>query len=247
MKEITAYKYRSNSPSEITPGEPARDWMDFTSNKFAYGCLPLIIANEMGWDIIGQSSFKAIWNGDLTKDSILIQYADEAEPGNQQVASHFGHGVLTFIPEYLFQTEGSHNLYIKGIPKLIKDGIQALEGVVETDWLPFSFTMNWKFTRPNVWVEFLKGEPVARIMPYPRHYIEEFNPCIKWLDSNPQLEKEFKIWELDRNNHNERLATGAPHTMEKDYFKGIDKQKRKFEYHQKKINLKDFNEQDFTR
>ena len=28
-----------------------------------------------------------------------------------------------------------------------KDAIQPLTAIVETDWAPFTFTMNWKFTR----------------------------------------------------------------------------------------------------
>ena len=30
-----------------------------------------------------------------------------------------------------------------------KDGIAALPGIIETDWSPYSFTMNWMFTRPG--------------------------------------------------------------------------------------------------
>ena len=31
-----------------------------------------------------------------------------------------------------------------------KDGISALSGVIETDWLLYNFTVNWIFTRPGV-------------------------------------------------------------------------------------------------
>ncbi len=38
-------------------------------------------------------------------------------------------------------------MWVGGPPNHIKDGIQPLTGLVETDWLPFPFTMNWMFTR----------------------------------------------------------------------------------------------------
>jgi hypothetical protein len=246
MKEITAYKAKDYG--EIKKGTTTRSWMDFTDYKFAYGCLPLIIANEMGWDIICQTSFKAIWNGNNDKDSIVIQYLDNDNPNNQQAVSHFGHGVLTFMPGFLFQTEKDHNLYVKGVPNLIKDSIQALEGVVETDWLPFTFTLNWRFTRPNTWVEFVKGEPVGRIMPYPRNYIEEFSPAIKHIETNEELSEAYKIWSRERHEKNESLKKeGVPYSVERKYFKGIHKDSKKVEFHQKKILLKDFNDNDQTK
>ena len=36
--------------------------------------------------------------------------------------------------------------------------MQPLVGLIETDWLPFPFTMNWVFTRPGR-VRLEKGEP----------------------------------------------------------------------------------------
>ena len=46
-----------------------------------------------------------------------------------------------------------------------KDGIAALSGIIETDWSPYSFTMNWIFTRPDTPVRFEKGEPYCYIFP----------------------------------------------------------------------------------
>jgi hypothetical protein len=237
MKELTGYT--TSTSGEIRNGNPSRQWMDFTIEKFAYGCLPLIIANEMGWDILCQTSFKALWNGNPTKDSIIIQYYDEKNLMNNQAMSHFGHGVLTFHPNFLFKTESGHNLYVKGVPNLVKDAIQPLEGVVETDWLPLSFTMNWKFTRPNIWIEFEKGEPIARIMPYPRNYIETFNPTIRSLDSNEQVKMDLEHWSKDRREFIDGKGKDN-RRMEKDYFKGVDKHGNKIVFHQKKIAIKDF-------
>jgi hypothetical protein len=58
------------------------------------------------------------------------------------VAPHFGHGVLTFTTGYMFRTSPGWALWARGSPNAFKDRIVPLEGVVETDWLPFPFTMN---------------------------------------------------------------------------------------------------------
>ena len=46
--------------------------------------------------------------------------------------SHFGEAVLTFSLPYLFRTPRGVNLWVKGPSNWIKDGIQPLEGIVET-------------------------------------------------------------------------------------------------------------------
>ncbi|NDG04180.1 MAG: hypothetical protein EB121_02330 [Alphaproteobacteria bacterium] len=37
----------------------------------------------------------------------------------------------------------------RGAPNSAKHGIAPLDGLIETDWLPFGFTMNWRFTAPG--------------------------------------------------------------------------------------------------
>src|SRR5262245_59488229 len=64
--------------------------------------------------------------------------------------SHFGNGVLTFPVGYLFRTDPGVAVWARGIPNYAKDGIVALDGVIETDWLCFTFTMNWQCTRPGL-------------------------------------------------------------------------------------------------
>ena len=75
------------------------------------------------------------------------------------VKSHFSHGIITFHPGYLFRTPEGWSMWAGGPPNHVKDGVQPLAGLVETDWLPFPFTMNWVFTRPGR-VKFAQGRAV---------------------------------------------------------------------------------------
>jgi len=45
------------------------------------------------------------------------------------------------------RTPAGVNLWVKGPANMVKNGVQALEGMVETDWTAASLTMNWKLTR----------------------------------------------------------------------------------------------------
>ena len=74
-----------------------RDWMDKTGGH-AYRCLPLVMSNQLGWEIVLPGDVIAYWDGEDKTDSVhLIQ-------GEDWACSHFGHGVLTFHVWMLFRT-----------------------------------------------------------------------------------------------------------------------------------------------
>ena len=88
---------------------------------------------------------------------------DEAWPPVKNIAdSHFRRGIVTFHTGHLFRTEPGWRVWAMGPPNEPKDGIYPLQGLVETEWLPFPFTMNWQMTRPGK-VRFEKGEPFCFI------------------------------------------------------------------------------------
>lgn len=89
--------------------------------------------------------------------------------------SHFGHAVLTFNVNALFRTEPGYDLMVTGPLNQPKDGLQPLTGVAETDWAPFTFTMNWKFTRNLTTIAFECDEPSCRIFPLKRGLVEGFS------------------------------------------------------------------------
>ncbi len=227
--------------ASVACGTPKRKWMDQTFENFAYACLPLLMANQLGWDLYCETAFKARWDGSDNSNAIELVFEDENDPFNKQVMSHFGYGIITFNPGILFTTQEGTNLIVKGVANHFKDGIQPLEAMVETDWLPFTFTMNWKFTRANHWISFAKGEPMGRILPYQRSYIETFEPVYKSIKTNPDLENAMQEWGTSRKNHNKKLEEGsAEKATEKNYLQGKLKDGKRVNFHQTKISLKPF-------
>lgn len=235
--KLTAYSI-SNAPCEIVVANKKRKWMDDTHNAFAYRCLPLTVANGFGWNILCPFNFSAVWLGGKEIPDVVITATDEHKKSHI-VASHFGSGVLTFSLGFLIQTESNHNLYVKGPANSPKRGIVALEGVVETDWLPFTFTMNWKFTEPNYPIFFEKDEPICSFFPIPRNYIEQFDPQIDNIKSNPELNDNYNQWAESRRKYNSSLKTNG-NKGERDYLHGQYKDGSKFEGHQNSIKGKDF-------
>lgn len=162
--------------------------MDETFSKFAYRCLPLSMANAHGWELCCSTSFEAVWDGGEAPGSLRVTSLDGRAP---EGSSHFGSGILSFRPEVIFRTPPGFNLWVSGPPNSFKDGVQALSALVETDWMPFPFSMNWKLTRPGLSVRFERGEPYCFLFPLRRGDVEQIDPAIRDLEGEPDLKKPF--------------------------------------------------------
>lgn len=208
--------------------------MDDTADRFAYRCTPLSIANASGWEITCPESFTATWEGDIAQDGIAVT------PNVRFAVSHFGAGVLTFHPGYLFRTSPGWALWARGAPNADKDGIVPLDGLVETDWLPFTFTMNWRFTRPGT-VRFEKGEPFCFVTLFPHALIESVQPQLADLADDPQLKAHHDAWSTDRLAFNAGLASGDPEAVaqqwQRKYMKGEEPSGCPLPHHRHKRRL----------
>ncbi|MBI1186397.1 MAG: hypothetical protein GC206_03575 [Alphaproteobacteria bacterium] len=222
--KLTCYVVHDGG-AEMVPGRPERGWMDEFSNRHPYRCLPLVVANTTGWELLSPVSFTASWNGGPLASDIRIDADGDtsAEMLDRWCVSHFAGGTITFHTGYLFRTDPGWDLWVGGPPNAIKDGIQPLIGVVETFWLPFPFTMNWRFTRPGM-ISFKKGEPFCFVMPVPHAAIDDVQPIFKKLASEPELMKEYEGWGESRTKFLENLRGRDPETIkqgwQRDYFKG---------------------------
>lgn len=239
---FVAYQLMAD-PCLIEPASRTRQWMSDSSDRFAYRCLPLVIANQLGWDILCPVSFEASWNGNNTDlDSIKIEFLTEET--STLISSHFGNGVMTFTLGYLFRTPKNHNIWVKGPANMPKDGIAPLEGIIEADWAPYTFTMNWKFTRADHSVTFTKGEPIARILPYPRHYLNNFTPKIKHIQDNEALFDQYKKWNNSRRQFIDDLQVSGSDAQkqkwQRDYMQGRDQDDKVHKEHQTKLAIPPF-------
>jgi len=181
----------------IRPASATRDWMDRTKLAFAYRCLPLNIANARGWEILAPVSFDAIWHGGAGLGDVQVRVAPGADP-KYAPFSAFGEGVLTFHIHGLFRTPPGWNLWVGGSPSSPKDSIYPLTGVIDTDCSPYTYTMNWRFTRANHAVHFGAGEPICFLLPVQRTVLEQVAPWFLPLASESQRAAHYAAWNQSR-------------------------------------------------
>jgi Family of unknown function (DUF6065) len=263
---LIAYEIFDVNDMPILSAPVNRDWMDQSDQRFAYRCLPLAIANQAGWLIHTACDFTVVWDGGPYKDNVRVDFGPPGSPRTSplsgvidvssfltpatevvhdaRILSHFGSGTFTVAIPYLFRTPQGINLWVKGPTNWIKDGAQPLEGLVETDWLPATFTMNWRLTRPHYPVHFAKGEPVCMIVPVPRGLAESLHPVRLPLGSALELKREYEQWQESRLAFNEGLERRAPEATQRgwqrDYVKGVTPSGVPAPEHQTRLQLREF-------
>lgn len=181
------------------------------------------MANSTGWEILCPFDLTIDWNGGPAKKDIKLSSETHPEHVSSFAASHFQRGIVTFHTGYLFRTSPGIATWCMGPPNQPKDGIAPLSGLVETDWLPFPFTMNWQMTRPGR-VEFKKDECFCFITLSEHMRMEEVKPTLKRLDDNPELKEDYKMWSTSRSDFIDKLQRRDADTVrqgwQKDYMRG---------------------------
>lgn len=241
--KLTAFAVSSTAGWVIEPALAKRDWMDQTADKFAYRCLPLVMANQAGWIVRCPLNFSAVWNGKSQGSDTTLRFPEGEGPNAGQVRSHFGSGILTFSLPWLFRTSAGYGLWVRGPSNMPKDNIVPLDGIVETDWNPATFTMNWKIMRRNVEVYFRKGDPVCMLVPFPLSLLEEVEPEFKSLDDDETLKQDFYTFTAMRSGNIERLRAGGEGKWAMDYMRGHLPDGTPVTEHRKAFRLKRFPDQ----
>jgi hypothetical protein len=238
---LTAYRLRKGTP--IVPAPFARSWMKNTGNH-AYRCLPMTIANQAGWFILNDAPLVVLWGGKDHQDSVKIIYPKGAP--EFPVESHFGYGIVTWRIPYVLKTPPGYNLLARGPANWPRDGIYPLEGIIETDWVNSTFTMNWKITRPNFPIAFERRDPICMIVPQVRNQLESFIPEILDMPANDGVAETYHLWDASRRAYlkERKIASSSAsrQPMQGHYLRGEDLMGQKAVSHQTKLHLREFSE-----
>ena len=79
VKKLVCYQIDDNAP-QIVPGRSGRSWMGATNQRYAYRCLPLTIANSMGWELLCPMPVSAEWNGGPELEDITVKVEGAENP-----------------------------------------------------------------------------------------------------------------------------------------------------------------------
>jgi hypothetical protein len=209
-----------------------REW--FSSNF--YRCLPLAIGNMQGFVFSIPYGFDVMWKGGNSTQDIIIKYHDDAEPYKNlnfiYPISEFGHGVLTIHFPVTLKTPPMVNLMTIAPPNYPLPNMSPMTGVVESDNLRFSFTLNLKIDIPNIPTRVLPNTPLVGIIPIPRYFCDSFELKNAYDIFDKKIVEEEKL--VVKEHGDKRKKNNSVDKKPKDglYYKGVDVRGNKFKNHQ---------------
>ncbi len=177
----------------LRPGPPRRNWM--TEEPTTYQCLPMVVANQWGWQVLCPTEVAVIWDGSPGPKGLKVEVAPQ---WSVAIKSQFGRGIVTFTPPWLFRTPKGWDLYAKGPSNRWKPNCTPLEGVIETWWLNYTFTLNWKLVEPGE-VRFAPGESLGQLIPVPHSTFEGASATESPINTiEPEAAAELMRWREER-------------------------------------------------
>lgn len=220
--------FQSKKSLSIKPCSPRRDWMDADSTKHPYKCNPMTVANSYGWEVYSPSTFSVIWDGTTgNENSIMFR---SKEKNSILPDYYFGNGILTWETGFIFKTEYPYGMFVTAPTNTIIKNVTPLSGVVETYWLPFTFTINWKINQPGVPININKGDVLAQIFPIIVNVFDDVDLQIKNIEDAPgDFKTNLRNWTLDRNKNSTQYQghyhrgeiPGCPHFKEPNRYSRI--------------------------
>lgn len=150
-------------PRDLAPvrARRAREWWqeDWKTRGHAHHCLPLTMANSLGYLIRSPVGFQVAWDGDWDTDVVIRGDAGVSST----VDAHSAHAAFTLQPGFIPVTHQVGDfLLVRAIPNERAAWFTVMEGLIEAWWQPAPFALVCLLNRPGRFTV-ARGQPVAQM------------------------------------------------------------------------------------
>jgi len=208
-----------------------RNWF----NPHFYKCLPLAIGNMQGFVFSLPYNFNILWNGGDKIEDLTINYDEDFKPYENMnfiyPVSEFGSGILTIHFPLTLKTPPGVNLMTIAPPNFPTPGLSPMTGVVESDNIRFTFTLNVKVDLPNTKIIVLANTPLVGIIPIPRYFCDSFKLQNAYDIFDENIIKEEMSVVMQHNNSRTKQNKNNL-KADKTYYNGKDIKGNIFKDHQ---------------
>lgn len=173
MGNVIHLHFPDNYDRSLAPVPAPRDrdwWADNKKTEnHARHCLPLVMANSLGYYILSPGTFLVRWNGDIQEHAV-VEVIDGCS--HCIVDNHAAFGSFTVQAAFIPRTEDTGEyVYIKGVANERGMPYSCMEAAVEAWWSAGNFGLVYMLNQPG---EFMirKGQPIAQMFLYKAVYAE---------------------------------------------------------------------------
>lgn len=199
-KKIFVYK-KNDTPAIIKQVSIKRDWMDETHNKHAYQCMPISLANTLGWSISFPIDISFIWDGicDTSSDHVKII------KGKKYCSPVRGNATVSFNTYLNFKTDIDVTTLIMPVPNLFNENAQCFTTLISTSFYQSELPVAWRVLKPHTEITILANTPVAVFIPLSLSNLENFEVDIK-TDKSLNFERQKDLKFIEETNKNFKFS-----------------------------------------
>ena len=189
--------------------------MDETYRKHAYQCMPMTVANVLGWEFILEEDVVVQWDGGNTVPYILS--GAKTQSGRDQASCSII-GMISFNMTWVVRTENGYSTWYSGAPNYFHSDAEALSATVPSYWWADEVQMNWRLRTIGAPITFKAGEPFCFVQVYDNSVMESATTSVENLwDDKELIEQRMKYGQLKSQNN-----TDNPWTWTKGIKTGLD-------------------------
>jgi hypothetical protein len=167
-KKVLVYRWDKNA-ALLDQLSVKREWMDNTPEKHAYRCMPISLANTLGWGISFPVDISFIWDGiDDSSDSHV-----KILKGEKYCTTQRGNATISFNTYLTIQTDDEITTLITPVPNYFNKNAQCYTSLISTSFYKSMMPVAWKITEPNIEITIPAGMPVATLIPISLKGIED--------------------------------------------------------------------------
>lgn len=188
------------------PAARVKDWWqnDGKTRNHARHCLPLAMANSLGFYVLSPAGFRVRWDGDLSSNA-EIDVLERTTHGD--VDNHAAHGSFAIQPGFVPVTKAPGDfLYVKGVPNERCLPYACMEAVIEAWWNPGNFGLVFLLNQPGEF-EIKMGQPIAQL------FVFRAAEAVTTLEAVDEGLPEHEIWRERREREG--------YQKDFDYFRGL--------------------------
>lgn len=189
MAILNAYK-KGPHAFNIAPLSVQRDWMDATSDKHAYRCFPVTLANTIGWTVSAKEDISFIWDGTTSEDGSHVKILK----GESISYTGRGQGTVSFLTGLVFRSEKDISLMVLPLPNYFITDFVPLSSVISTSFYPHDFPLAIKALKENKEIEIKAGQPIATILPISLSKLKEESIVIEDFVPAPDYYEKTKSY-----------------------------------------------------
>lgn len=203
-----------------------RDWMDNSLDKHAYKCLPVTLANCLGWSFSLPEDISFILHSSTDTVEILS--------GEKYSSVDRTNGTISFISGITIQSDIPESLLIMPVPNQFIDGVSPFTSIINTSVLKAPIPSAWKITRHDEVISIKSGTPIAAIIPISLKGLQDVS---FQLMKQPLDSEYFDYIDEYRKSFTEIIANGKYTNMYRDAVDHLGNPRGEHELKTLRLNL----------